>query len=127
MRWYDEEKAFAVTRGFHKRSGRGKRGRQGNSWKEDPILVRLIDRIDDVPLIGPEPDAKSFSRHVLGKSGAPGTSTNHSDAIDCLHNEKKRPKGSATTNGVCGSVIWRADYRNPLFPLSMNRPVQNAC
>jgi hypothetical protein len=89
--------------------------------------VGLVNRIDDVPFIGPERDAKPFSRHVLGKSGAPGTSTNHSDTVDYLHNGEKRPKGSATTNRVCRSVIWRADYRNPLFPLSMNRPVQKAC
>ena len=116
MRWDDEEKAFAVARGLRKRSGRGERERQGHSGQEDPILVGLVNRIDDVPFIGPEPDAKSFSRHVLGKSGAPGTSTNHSDTIDYLHNGEKRPKGSATTNRVAGQSSGGRIIGTPSFP-----------
>jgi hypothetical protein len=39
---------------------------------------------------------------VLGQSGAPGTSTDHTDTIGDLHHEKKTPRGFAT-NRACGS------------------------
>jgi hypothetical protein len=118
---HHEEQSLALFGEIRQRSSGDERWGERHSGQKYRILVLSIDRIHDLSFIGPEPDAKSFFCHVLGESGAPGAGTDHSNTIDYLHIEKRRPTGCVRTNRVCGSVIWRADYRNLPFPLSMKR------
>ncbi|MGH7274637.1 MAG: hypothetical protein ACREIQ_09300, partial [Nitrospiria bacterium] len=57
------------------------------------------------------------------QGSAPGAGPDDSYAMDRWHDLKVFLTGGVTST----RFVSHADYRNQFFPLSMNRPVQNAC